>query len=76
MVIMKISHTPIGKPIKWYKDLMITTRITLSMGGRNRLMSIYYGDEHMINQEEVTMLIENKEALWQSIKGYLQLGSK
>ena len=76
MVIMKIRKTPIGKQIKWYNNLMITTGIILIMGGRLWLMNVYYGSGHVINQEEVTSLIENQEALGQSINAYLRLGSK
>ena len=71
---MKIRQTYIGKHIKWHNDLMITTRINLIMGGRLRLMNGYYRAEHMINHEEVTRLIENQEALGQSINDYMQLG--
>ena len=76
MVIMDTRHTPIGKQIKCYNYLMITTIITLSMGGRLRLMNGYPGDGHVINQKEVTRSIENQEVLGQSINVYLQLGSK
>ena len=71
MVIMKISKTPIGQHIKCYNDLMLTKRITLSMGGRLRLIDGYYGAGNVINQEEVTRLVENQEALGQSIDAYL-----
>ena len=71
MVIMNISKTPIGQQIKWYNNLMIATRINLGMGGRLRLMNGYYGTGNAINQEEVTRLIENQEALGQSIDAYL-----
>ena len=52
MVIMKFRQTHIGQHIKWYNDLIITTRITLIMDGRSLLMNGYSGDERMINQEE------------------------
>ena len=76
MVIMKIRQAPSGKQIKFYNDLIIDKRIVLSMGGRLRLMNRYSGAVQVINQEEVTRLIENQEALEQSIDAYLQLGSK
>ena len=50
---------------------MITKRITLSMGGRLRLINGYSGAGNVINQEEVTRLIENQEALGQSKNAYL-----
>ena len=76
MVIVKIKHTSIGKHIIYYNYLMITTKITLSMGGKFQLMNGYYGAAHVVKQEEDTRLIENQEALDQSINAYLQLGSK
>ena len=59
MVILNIIQTPIRQKIKWYNNLMVTTRITLSMGGRLRLMNGYSGAGNVLNQEEVTRLIEN-----------------
>ena len=50
MVIMKIRQTPIGKQIKCYNNLIITTEITLGMGGRLRLINVYYGAGNFINQ--------------------------
>ena len=41
------------------------------MGGRLRLIDGYYGAGNVINQEEVTRLVENQEALGQSIDAYL-----
>ena len=46
------------------------------MGVRLRLMNVYYGAGKVINQEEVTRLTLNQEALSQSINAYMQLGSK
>ena len=46
------------------------------MGESLRLMNGYYGDGQVINQEEATRLIENQEALVQSINAYMQLVSK
>ena len=60
MLIMKIRQTPIGQQIKCYSDLMLTKILTLSMGGRLRLMNRYSGVSHMINQEEGTRLLENQ----------------
>ena len=68
---MKNSKTPIGQQIKCNNELIITTRITLIMGGRLRLMNGYSGAGNVINQEEITRLIENQEALGQSINAYL-----
>ena len=73
---MKNSKTPIGQQIKCNNELIITTRITLIMGVRLRLMKRYSGTGHMINQEDFTRLIENQEALAQSINSYLQVGSE
>ena len=75
MATMNIRQTPIGQHIKWYNNLMITKRITFSIGGRLRLMSAYSGAGRVINQEEATRLIENQEDLVQSINTYLQLGT-
>ena len=76
MVIMNIRKNPIGQQIKWSNNLTITTRITLSMVGRLRFMNGYSVFGGVINQEEVTIWIENYEALGQSINAYLELGSK
>ena len=73
---MNIRQTPIGQHIKWHRNLLITTRINFSMGESLRLMNGYYGDGQVINQEEATRLIENQEALVQSINAYMQLVSK
>ena len=73
---MKIWQTPIEQHIKWYNYLMITTRINLGMGGRLRLVNGYSRSGNVINQGEVTRLIENQEALDQSMNNYLQVGSK
>ena len=43
-------QNPIGQHIKRYNDLMIPTRITLSMGERLRSMNGYYGTGQLINQ--------------------------
>ena len=71
MVIMNNTQTPIEQQIKWHNNLMITTRITLSMGGRLWLMNGYSGAGCVINQEGDIRLIENQEDLEQSIKAYL-----
>ena len=71
IMIINTIQTPNGQHIKWCNDLLITKRITLSMGGSLRLINGYYADGHINNQEEVKRLTENQEAFAHNMNAYL-----